>query len=240
MPGWGGEAFSRVPDPAPVVPVTVILMYASTHPWRSTAFGLCGAAALALLLGLGAGTDRSASALTLASDAVVMPSAAPLPAEPASVEPIADDAPAASSASEEAPSVATDETPPALSEDAPPATSEEAPLAGPEEAPPAPDEAPPADSAEAPPGSDEAPSVSDEALSADGGAPVDELAEPTTAPEEPSENLDVPFIGPPQPRTTDLDCADFEQDSFRIDPNNDPHGLDRDNDGIACEAPPGD
>jgi hypothetical protein len=61
-------------------------MYASTHPWRSTAVGLCGAAGLALAVGLGAAMETGAPALALASDAVVMPSATPLPAEPATTD----------------------------------------------------------------------------------------------------------------------------------------------------------
>jgi hypothetical protein len=51
---------------------------------------------------------------------------------------------------------------------------------------------------------------------------------------------EAPVIGPPQPREGDLDCADFERRSFPIDPDNDPHALDADNDGLACELPPAD
>jgi hypothetical protein len=63
-----------------------MLMYASTHPWRSAAVGLCGAAGLALAVGLGAAMETGAPALALASDVVVMPSATPLPAEPTSTD----------------------------------------------------------------------------------------------------------------------------------------------------------
>lgn len=54
-------------------------MYAPKHPWFTAVAGL------GLALGLATAVDTSAPALRLASDAVVMPSAAPLPETP--VEP---------------------------------------------------------------------------------------------------------------------------------------------------------
>ncbi|GLH99093.1 hypothetical protein [Phytohabitans aurantiacus] len=52
-------------------------MYAPKHPWFTAVAGL------GLALGLATAMDTSAPALRLASDAVVMPSAAPLPQTPA-------------------------------------------------------------------------------------------------------------------------------------------------------------
>lgn len=154
-----------------------MLMYASTHPWRATAVRLCGAASLALVLGLAAAAETGAPALVLASDAVVMPSATPLAAEPASTEL---DVPAADGAREPLPS-----------QPAPPTSSQ--------------------------PGA---------AGDAAGRAPAGADGQP--------------MAGPAQPANGDLDCADFAQRSFPIDPANDPNNLDADGDGIACEPPPGD
>ncbi len=54
----------------------------------------------------------------------------------------------------------------------------------------------------------------------------------------PTETGRPPVVGPPMPTNGDLDCADFERQSFPIDPANDPNNLDADNDGLACEPPP--
>ncbi|MEH1127480.1 hypothetical protein [Micromonospora sp. CPCC 206061] len=132
-------------------------MFALKHPWFTAVAGL------GLTLGLATAMDTSAPALRLASDAVVMPSAAPLPETP--VEP------AATQFAEE-PLALTDE-------------AEEQSLAG---------------AFEVPEG----------------------------------------FAGPPEPAGADLDCVDFENTPFPIDPNDDPHGLDADSDGLACEPPPSD
>jgi hypothetical protein len=132
-------------------------MYALKHPW------FIAVAGLSLALGIATAMDMSASALRLASDADVMPSAAPLPNTP--VEP-------ATEQSAEEPSALTEE-----------AEEEEAP---------------------------------------DGAFEVPEG-----------------FAGPQRPADADLDCVDFADTPFRIDPNDDPHGLDADHDGIACEPPPG-
>lgn len=137
-------------------------MYALKHPWFTAVAGL------SLALGLVAALDTSAPALRLASDAVVMPSAAPLPETP--VEP------------------ATEEF---AEETSTPARTDEAEEEAEEE-------------------------------SLDGAFEVPEG-----------------FAGPPRPANGDLDCIDFADTPFRIDPNNDPHGLDADGDGIACEPPPG-
>jgi hypothetical protein len=151
---------------------------------------MCGAAGLALLLAVGPATDRGASALTLASDAVVMPSATPLPAEPASIEPAADTAPAAEELFAPREDTTGDEA--GTVEDTPPAEE----LSGPTVA-----DAQPVE--DVPPATDAQP--------AEDVPPTDELAEPTTAPEESPAVPDTPFVGPPQPEP---DCADIPNRDF--------------------------
>jgi hypothetical protein len=211
-PGWP-VGTSRVPARHAVPGLTLMLMYASTHPWRSAAVSLCGAAGLALAVGLGAATETGAPALDLASDAVVMPSATPLPAEPASTEL---DVPAADGVRVPVPSASTDHSAsPSLSSSPP------APVA------------PPAPSVSA-----AVPSVApaEEAVpeAAEEPAAVESVAAPT-----PTDTSRPPIVGPAMPTGGDLDCADFERQSFPIDPANDPNNLDADGDGIACEPPPG-
>lgn len=186
-----------------------MFMYASTHPWRSAA-GLCGAAGLALAVGLGAATGTGAPALELTSDAVVMPSATPLPAEPAHTEldvPAADDvrAPLPPSSSPSSPSSSA--SPAEVAEE--PAKVAEEPAEVAEE---------PAEAAEEPPATAEPAAVESAAA--------------------PAKTRRPPILGPPMPMNGDMDCADFVRRSFPVDPANDPHDLDRDGDGIACEPPP--
>lgn len=200
-PGWP-VGTSRVPARHAVPGLTLMLMYASTHPWRSAAVSLCGAAGLALAVGLGAATETGAPALDLASDAVVMPSATPLPAEPASTEM---DVPAADGVRVPVPSSSTDDS---ASSSLSPSSSSPAP-AVPSVAPAVPE------TAEEP-------------------AAVESVAAPT-----PTETSRSPIVGPAMPTGGELDCADFERQSFPIDPANDPNNLDADGDGIACEPPPG-
>lgn len=194
-----------------------MLMYASTHPWRSAAVGLCGAAGLALAVGLGAAMETGAPALELASDAVVMPSATPLPAEPATTEL---DVPAADGVRIPLPS----SSPP--SSDAPAADGDAA-------------VAPPAGlGSESSPTSPTSPTSSASPAEETATEAAEEPAVAESAP-GPAETSRPPAVGPPMPTNGDVDCADFERQSFPIDPANDPNNLDADGDGIACEPPPG-
>lgn len=195
-------------------------MYARQHPWFTAAAGL------SLALGLATAMDTSAPALRLASDAVVMPSAAPLPETP--VEPASNELPApptganVSSADDHASSAEAN----ASSADGNASSAEDNTSSAQADAP----------SAELPAASDP-PAPGPEEPEPAAPALTDEAEE-----ESPYGAFEVPegFAGPPEPAGTDLDCVDFEDTPFRIDPNNDPHGLDADSDGLACEPPPSD
>ncbi|WP_173070705.1 hypothetical protein [Phytohabitans houttuyneae] len=241
-------------------------MYASTHPWRSAAVSLFGAAGLALAIGLGTAMDTGAPALNLASDAAAMPSAKPLTAEPASTEldvPAADGVRVpASSPSDPSP---VDPSPSDLALSDPALFGPTAPASSPSSPSPSPSLSEPSlsepslsepslsEPSTAEPSTDE-PSTA-EPVSPAGAAP--EEAEPASpagaAPEAaqepaavesvaaptPTASNNQPMVGPPMPTNGDTDCADYTRQSFPIDPANDPNNLDADGDGIACEPPPG-
>ena len=220
VPAAGGT--SGVPVRGGVAGLTLMLMYASTHPWRSVALSLCGVAGLALAVGLGATMERGAPALNLASDAVVMPSATPLTAEPASTEM---DVPAADGVR-----VPTSSTSPS-STSSPSSSSA----------------APPADQVVEEPAAVETSRtpVVGPAMPTNGDldcADFERKSFPIDPANDPN-HLDADADGlacEPLPGSNqdELDCADFTERAFRIDPTNDPNNLDADGDGLACEPPP--
>lgn len=201
-------------------------MDASTHPWRSAAASLFGAAGLALAIGLGTAMETSAPALDLASDAVAMPSATPPTAEPATTEldvPAADGVRVQASSSPD-PTVSASPSTPSPSPAVSASPAEVAPGLAPDAVPQvAPEVAPEA-----------VPEVLPEAVPDVAPEAAESVAAPT-----PTRSSSQPMIGPPMPTNGDTDCADYERRSFPIDPANDPNNLDADGDGIACEPPPG-